>query len=202
MSHAPLNLARRPFVNARPVVRAAAALWALGGLLCVLNLVLYWGHIRGTRELRAQLAAAEAAIDRAQNAMAAAAADLEARDLQRQNAEVTFLNRCIAERTFGWSTLFERLGEVLPREVRIYSLAPVNILGERRRGRTESAAADAFALHVAGAAAGDEQLLELIDAFFAHPAFSEPKLARETREGAELQFDLAVTYRPPAPEPE
>jgi len=198
VSWSPPNLAARPFVNLRPLVRAAAALWALGGLLLVVNLVLYWGHFRGTRDLRVRLAQAQVAIGREENAIAELGDELRRREVARQNEQVAFLNRRIAERTFGWSALFERLGDVLPRDVRIYSLAPVNILPRRERHDAVAerlAAEEAFTLEIAGAARNDEALLELIDALFAHPAFAAPKLSREARQEGELNFDLAVTYR-------
>jgi Tfp pilus assembly protein PilN len=195
----PPNLAGRPFVNLRPLARAAAALWTLGGLLLLFNLVAYWGHIRGTRDLRGRLARAQTALAGEDAAIARLADELRRRDLARQNVQVAFLNRRIAERTFGWSALFERLSEVLPRDVRIYRLAPVNILPARERRGAAAAPPTrkaAFTLDIAGAARTDEALLELIDALFAHPAFAAPKLSREARDGGEISFDLSVTYEP------
>jgi hypothetical protein len=96
------------------------------------------------------------------------------------------------------------LGEVLPRDVRIYRLAPVNILPARERRGAVAARPTReaeFTLSIAGAARTDEALLELIDALFAHPAFAAPKLSRESREGGEISFDLAVTYDPRAASP-
>lgn len=209
MSWSPPNLARRPFVNLRPLRRAAGALWALGALLLVANLALYGGHVRGTRDLRAQFREADRALAREEAAIAELDDELARRDLARQNEQVAFLNRRIAERTFGWSNLFARLGEVLPRDVRIYSLAPVNIVPARERRNAlgePPPAASAFGLRIAGAARDGEALLELIDALFAHPSFSAPSLSRESRQDGELAFDLGLTYRSRAaaavPEPE
>src|SRR6185295_8868399 len=41
----PLNLARRPFLNSRPVVRIALLLWVLGFLLLLGNVSLFWGYL-------------------------------------------------------------------------------------------------------------------------------------------------------------
>jgi hypothetical protein len=41
-----------------------------------------------------------------------------------------------------------------------------------------------------------------VDNLFAPPAFANPDLASEAREGTDLRFDVSVTYRPlPAPDP-
>ncbi|MBV8200745.1 MAG: hypothetical protein JOZ15_08990, partial [Acidobacteria bacterium] len=51
-----LNLARRPFVNTRPVERLAAILWVLGVLLLVANVTLFMGYLNSSQETRVKLA--------------------------------------------------------------------------------------------------------------------------------------------------
>ena len=59
-----LNLARRPFVNQRPVVRVTILLWVLGGLLLLADVALYWSFYQGQGETRVRLAEIQAAAAR------------------------------------------------------------------------------------------------------------------------------------------
>jgi len=58
----PLNLARRPFTNARPVTRAAVLLWLLGLLLLLGNIALFRSYLSNSAEKRAELSRLEMQI--------------------------------------------------------------------------------------------------------------------------------------------
>jgi len=194
-----LNLARRPFLNARPVARIAVVLWLLGAGLCAANVWLFRGYLRGTAGLQTQLADLAQRRQATEQAIGRAEAELKGADLEHLNRQVEFLNERIAERRFGWSRLFDRLAEVLPGAVRIRSLASVNIVPTERDTRRVARLADRFELRILGTAQSDEALLQLVDALFHHPAFSAPNLAREARQSSgEINFDLTVTYLPAA----
>lgn len=207
-----LNLSRRPFVNSRPVVRAALLLWLVGTLLLLGNVFLFWSFLSGSTQTRADLDEMEQKVEREQKAVA----DLEARlaqlDLGQQNEQVAFLNRKIAERTFSWSLLFDRLSEVLPDNVRLIQLQPAAIAGDDRpgsrpapsttlRGRRPTGSSDRVPLFIQAESKSDEALSEFVDNLFAHPAFDDPDVSRETRDednDNRLRFDLRVTYIPAA----
>jgi Tfp pilus assembly protein PilN len=207
-----LNLSRRPFVNSRPVVRTALLLWLVGTLLLLGNVFLFWSFLSGSTQTRADLDEMEQKVEREQKAVA----DLEARlaqlDLGQQNEQVAFLNRKIAERTFSWSLLFDRLAEVLPDNVRLIQLQPAAIAGDDRpgarpapsttlRGRRPAGSSDRVPLFIQAESKSDEALSEFVDNLFAHPAFDDPDVSRETRDednDNRLRFDLRVTYIPAA----
>lgn len=194
------NLARRPFVNDRVIGRVAILLWGLAGLLLVGNLIVYRGYLTGTEERREQLAEVEAAIRHERARIVELERELRGLDLERQNRQVGFLNRRIAERTFGWSDLFDRLTEVLPDDVRLQRLSPGFADGrEDRRARSRDVDG-AVTLAILGEARRDEALLELLDGLFAHPSFGRPQLHRETRDrSGRLAFTLHVPYLPGDP---
>jgi Tfp pilus assembly protein PilN len=214
---APLNLARRPFANARPVTRVALLLWLLGGLLLLGNVFLFWSYLAGSSEKRAELARLEEEVERQQRAVAQLDARLAGLDLGQQNEQVAFLNRKIAERTFSWSLLFDRLAQVLPDGVRLMQLQPAPIGGNDRlearpgarpaptrpirRNDREAGSSDRVPLIVQGESKSDEALYQFVDKLFAHPAFDDPDISRETRDedkGNVIRFDLRVTYIPAA----
>ncbi len=200
-----LNLSRRPFVNNRPVTRAAVLLWALGALLLLVNVLSFWSYLESSREKRAEVKTRQAQIATERAALAAREERVSRLDLVRQNDEVYYLNGKIAQRTFSWSRLLNRIAEVLPDDIRLQRLSPRGIADERedrqvrRAGNRRTPPADRVTLTIDGEAKTDEAILELVDNLFGHPAFVEPNLTRESRDkGGYIRFDVTVGYLPNA----
>ena len=198
-----VNLARRPFANIRPIQRLGLALWVIGGALAIAAAVLFWRSLFGIETKKEELAAIERRIAAERLQLETAEASLRRMNLRRQNQEASYLNDRIAERTFPWSVLFEDLAEVLPREVRLFSLAPQSAAGVTRASaapvvRRDPRGGRRVFLQMSGAAESDEALLRLLDNLFASPYFDAPSLPRETFEGNSVQFALSVHYLPDA----
>lgn len=192
-----LNLARRPFVNSRPITRLAVLLWLAGGALAVWNGLEIWRLTSSLGERRRALAAAEVRAAEGQARIAALQAELRDIDLLEQNEETAFLNREIDRRTLSWTGLFQRLGEVLPRQVRLIQIVPsLASPAQRRRPPGAATAAEGWiSLSLSGYAENDEALLDFVDTLFAHPSFDAPDLEREAvPPGEPLQFELKVSY--------
>jgi hypothetical protein len=203
----PLNLARRPFLNSRPVVRMALLLWLLGLALLLVNLWQFLGYRGRSADKRKQIAQSEADIERLRANLARLQKTLDGFNLEAQNQKVDFLNKQIAERTFSWSQLLDRITERLPNDVRLNRLAPLT--GEKaerhlqRTGaaggvrRPAGASGDLVPLLITGESRNDEALLSFVDSLF-RPPFTEANLAREEREedGKTLKFEISVQYRP------
>jgi Tfp pilus assembly protein PilN len=200
-----LNLARRPFLNSRPVVRTGVALWVLGVLLLAGNVTLFWTYLDKSAAQRAALAELNREIAAEREAVAELEARLSGLDLAEQNEQIEFLNEKIAQRTFSWSRLLDRLAAVLPNDVRLLSLQPEQ--GERSEAqarRRRSAADGRVTLDIAGQSRSDAALLSFVDNLFAHPSFGEPNLTRERRKEDDdlVDFELSVRYLPGgAPQP-
>lgn len=208
-----LNLSRRPFINGRPVTRLALFLWLAGLVFLAANVASFWTYFAGTRELREELAQAREKAAAEQKHKSQLESELAGLDLGRQNEQVEFLNAKIAERTFSWSLLFDRLAQVLPRDVRIDRLDPgldEKTLARQRRNRGGSARRDRQAglggneeveLVIRGSARNGEALLDFVNNLFAHPAFEDPDFSRESKEEEEgvVRFDLRVKYLPKVP---
>jgi Tfp pilus assembly protein PilN len=192
-----VNLARRPFVNDRPLRRVTALLWIVGGGLLAADAFLFWGYVRGRSDQRGELGRLDEAIAGERRQLADLDRRLAAVDLEAQNLRAAFVNRQIAERSFAWSVLFDRLADLLPIDVRLVSLVPHHV-GDKERARARPGAErpERVELAIEGVARRDEALLELLDALFADPAFTDPNLAREARDNAELRFALSVVYLP------
>ncbi|HVS02971.1 MAG TPA: hypothetical protein VMT16_09390 [Thermoanaerobaculia bacterium] len=197
MTARPVNLARRPFANTRPIVRVTLLLWVVGGLLATFNGVLYWRSLFGLEARKGQLVTVRREVAEERQRIAAAEAALAEMSLRSQNARAEFLNQRIAERTFPWSRLFDQLADVLPLRVRLFRLTPESF--ERQRSTRGDRMRQRVRLQMTGVAENDEALLELLDSMFAHPAFEDPFLPREVRQpNRSLEFQLGVYYLPDA----
>ena len=205
----PVNLASRPFANTRPLRRVAVALWLLGLVLAAVAGTLYWRSFFGIEGGREKIAAVDRSLAAEQRRLAAAEAALAGLDLRRQNVEATYLDARLRERTFPWSVLFEHLAQVLPRKVRLLSLAPR--VGSSREDRGARRSAEALLrsgrplspayggrvyLQMAGVAADDEALTSFLDRLFASEWFTNPSLPGERRQDGQIRFALSVTYLP------
>jgi Tfp pilus assembly protein PilN len=193
------NLARRPFVNLRPLHRTAAALGLLALALTAWNLFTFERAGSGAAARATEIARLEAGITEARARLATIETDLAARDLDAENRRAEFLNARIEERSFSWNLLFDRLAEALPVEVRLRSLSP-RVLGTRpgERDRRTASVRTPVELRIQGEAGDDEALLEFVDRLFAHPSFDRPNLERESTQGGSVSFSLTVTFFPGA----
>jgi len=196
----PLNLSRRPFTNSRPVTRAAILLWLLGILLLLGNISLFRNYLSNSAEKRAELAHLEMQILKEDGLVSQLEAQLANSNLEQQNRQARFLNRRIAERTFSWSHLFDRLSQILPDGVRLTRLTPAS-LTDPKESQSETAAPvrprdERVTLLIDGEAKSDEALSLFVNKLFA-PPFDEPDLTRETREDEDLvKFDIKALYLP------
>ncbi|MEE2776175.1 MAG: hypothetical protein VYE73_05365 [Acidobacteriota bacterium] len=191
MSQPGLNLASRPFLNRRPVHRFAAVAWTLAGAILMLNVALWLDYRRDSTDLRQRLADVRSRAE----TVSAEVVDLS-KGLDRLgalNEQVEFLNERIAERTFPWSLLFERLGEILPLGVRLQSLNP----SVRAGPGGGDPSFDTVLLNINCVAREGQDLYDFVQALYDDIAFERPVLHYETVDdvGA-VQFRLDAVYSP------
>jgi Tfp pilus assembly protein PilN len=193
-----LNLARDPFVNLKPLRRAASLLVLVALSLAALNGYLYWKHFtgQGERRVRSQEVAREIAAE--QELIAGLEAELAGMRIEELNRRADFVNWLIEQRRFPWSRLFDRMTDVLPGAVRLSSLTPRFVVGRSgSRGGGRKANSDEVTLGLRGSARNGEVLLTFVDNLFAHPAFHSPDLGGENRdEGGLIRFNLSAMYLP------
>jgi Tfp pilus assembly protein PilN len=199
-----LNLAQRPFLNSRPVVRTATILWLLGSLLLLGNVMLFWSYLSESEEKRTELASLTTEIE-AERARGAQLKERVAnRNLEEYNLRVQYLNRKILERTFSWSLLFDNIARVMPSDVRITRLKPSGVIDQKADRRSSvSVEEEGITLQIQGEAKNDEAFLNFVENLFT-PPFGDPDFSRETldEEGNRIKFDLTVKYLPAAAEPQ
>jgi Tfp pilus assembly protein PilN len=200
-----LNLARRPFGNSRPVVRAAVLLWLLGLALLLGNVYLFRSYLSDSADKRARIARGEEQIAKEQKDIQSLQSRLNGYDLVQLNDRIDFLNTQIDARTFSWSLLLDRIAAVLPNDVRLTRLVPMTgskakreVQGGGRSARLGKLREGEVGLSISGVTRSDEALLQFVNHLFA-PPFKEPHWTQEQRadDGGNLvKFELTVTYRP------
>ncbi len=126
-----VNLSRRPFVNRRPVVRVAAGLWILGGLLLLANFWLYGSHFSGSSKGQGRLQSLNRQVQQEEDRLAELWKELKGLDLGARNRKARYLNSLIHTRTFPWSALFDDLEKVLPIDVYLGSVQPALSLAKQ-----------------------------------------------------------------------
>ncbi len=198
MSRAAIDLSARPFVNRRPVVRLSLLLWLAGGLLLAGNVWLYWDFIVGRGDLHGRLREVNEGIEIEERRISTLSSELSSFDLGAQNEQVSYLNQRIDQRRFSWSRLFDELSGLLPRDVRLTSLAPTTgdeRDGGRRPRATTPVDPGRIELSIHGQARNDQAILDFVDALFADPSFERPNLAQQRQDPqGTIEFDLHVLY--------
>lgn len=197
-----VNLARRSFVNGRPVVHAAVFLWLLAVGLGGSSFVLYRNYFVGSGEKGRRLAELdrELALERDR------VTDLNTRvaglNLAQQNQTALFLNAKIMERTLSWGRLADHLAGMLPGDVRLISMAP-----ELKGRSTDKDIRDLLknvdqehrpvTLSIRGEAKNDEARSLFLRRLFEDPVFSNADLRSEiNKDGEPILFDITASYRP------
>ncbi|HXU31492.1 MAG TPA: hypothetical protein VN851_13010, partial [Thermoanaerobaculia bacterium] len=124
---------------------------------------------------------------------------LQSFDLDRQNLQVGFLNQRIAERTFSWSTLLDRLARELPSDVRLLSLTPTtgDVRSRPSAAAKKPATGDRIPLEIDGEAKSVQAMLLFVDHLFARAEFADPDPQNQQEdESGLIKFKLSVDYLP------
>lgn len=196
-----VNLARRPFGNSRPVVRAAWLLWLIGAVLLAANISFFWTYLVSSEDKRAQLDQGGQEIEARRAEVRRLEQRLAGFDLKQMNDQIEFLNLKIAERTFSWSELLSHLARALPNDVRLIRLSPLTgaKANQIRTGRTSRqrriSKEGEVVLTMTAETRDDEALLRFVDNLFV-PPFRDPNWTRESREeeSDRVTFELTVNY--------
>lgn len=192
-----VNLARKRFVNSRPVTRLTVLLWLAGVSLLAANLWFYYGYFVGRGASSARLLKVEQQLTGERDRLRELEGEVGSLNLVQRNERAVFLNSKITERSFSWSLLFDRLAEVLPGEVRLLSLTP-RTADEDSRSSGERNAPELIELMIRGEAKDTESMLEFINELFAHEAFVNPNLKRDSLDRGLVAFELETRYWPAA----
>ena len=197
MTAARPNLARRPFVDARPANAAAVLLLVAAVVLTVIAARTVRSYLEGSRTSREQVASLRGEIARLEESRRESEKKLARFDLAGMQAGAEEANALARRRSFSWSRFLTRLEKTLPNDVRVVSLGLTRkkeASGERR----PEAAEDGFAVGLTLVSRDPDGLPKLIRELYASPWFDDPVPVSETGgEGGSVEgrtLILEVTY--------
>ncbi len=191
MSHR-LNLARRPFVNTRPVNIFASVLAAVTVILFFVSFQTVSQYFRGSEKTREAIAGIRREISTLEAAKEEAQRQLDRHDLEELSLSAEDAGWIARKRAFSWTRFLTRLEKVLPADVRV-----VSVQLSRQSGEDQPVGDMSLTLQLVSR--DPNGLPKVIRAFYSSEFFDEPKPSSEVgpKEGiAEgTQISLTVAYR-------
>lgn len=182
-----LNLAASPYRDYRPLYAVVVVVSILIAFLMLNNIDTYYRYVRETRTTRDEIAKLEAQTRNEEKAAETAAAQTRTVDVTTLGKQTRFINAQLAERAFSWSELLDRLEDVIPRDVRIVSIAPAF---------DESGV---VRLTMVCEAKNSTSMTDTVDAFNRSPHFANAFPANEDNTGSVFRYGLSVEYKPSIP---
>ncbi len=180
------NLASRPFMNTRPVWLLTALASAIAIVLLAVDVHLYYSGSRKMNELlaqRDQLIARQGELDQKVRRDVASLSHVPWKAL---DSRVVRLNGILDGHAFSWLTLLDDLGRVLPRQVRLYQVAP-------------TITKEGIQLSLRGTARTRAAMIQMLQNMIADPHFFNPlprsESTPEASKSAGYDFMLRVGYQ-------
>jgi hypothetical protein len=178
MAHG-LNLARRPFIDTRPVNVAAGVLAVAVAVLsftAVRTVARYFDDSRKTRDAITSL---KDEITRLEEARKAAETRLSRYDLDEMQAAADDANLIARQRAFSWTRFLDRLEKTLPSDMRV---AAVSLSGAEGAGANRGAGGnESFRVELTLVSRDPNGLPKTIRAFYGSPWFDRPTPRLEER---------------------
>jgi len=180
-----LNLAARPYRDYRPVYAVIVVTSLVLAYLMLTNFDTWYRYRYETRKTRADIERIDALTAQERSRGQIANHQLSQLDLARLDSQSKFVNAKLAERTFSWSDLLDRLESTLDKDVRLTSIAP-NFGGD-----------NLIHLTLQCEAKSTTGLVDTIDNLQHNPHFQSPFPTTEVRnEGGTYNFGIKVDYIP------
>jgi hypothetical protein len=196
MAHG-LNLARRPFIDTRPVNVAAGILAAAVAVLTFISLrtvVRYLDDSRKTRDAIVALREETAQLEQARRATEARLAKF---DVEEMRAQAEDANQLARRRAFSWTRFLDRMETTLPSDARIAAITVAS--AEGNDAKSVRSRNELFRVELTLVSRDPNGLAKAIRAFYGSPYFDRPSPRSEDRsdrraaDGRRLQ--LSVLYR-------
>lgn len=198
MAHARPNLARRPFVDARPANVAVVVLLLAAVAFSVTSVRTVYAYLDGSRRSREEVASLRAEIERLEASRRDAEQKLAKFDLEGMRAGAEEANALARLRAFSWSRFLTRLERTLPNDFRVVA---VSLARPSATEAGDGPGAGASRLSLTLVTPDRDGMPRLLKAFYASPWFEEPTPLAEaggekgTAEGARLSIGALYTDR-------
>lgn len=165
------NLARRPFVDARPANAAVALLLLAAALLSVTSARTIQAYLGDSRRSREEIVSLREEIGRLEASRKEAEQKLARFDLEGMKAGAEEANALARLRAFSWSRFLTRLEKTLPNDFRVVAVSLARPSGREAAARPSD---EAFRLNLSLVTPDRDGMPRLLKAFYASPWFEEP----------------------------
>jgi hypothetical protein len=180
-----LNLAARPYRDYRPVYAVVVVVSLLTAFLMLNNIDTYYRYVHETRNTRGKIADLERQTDHERQRADMVERRLRTLDLKLLDDQTRFVNAKLRERSFSWSVLLDKLETILPRDVRILSIAP------------SVAPEGVVGLSISFESKASDGLIRILNNMHGDPQFANPFPTSEVRTGDFYAFAVNVQFFPP-----
>jgi hypothetical protein len=181
------NLASAPIKNYSLFLLGCFALALIAVSFTIYNVFTLTGGIFQSQELGKSIAADQAKINKLERDADQLSSGIGRISTPQFISETEFMNNAIKRRVFSWTTLFNKLEQALPENVRMLSVTP-------------SIAGESISVSLELQAQSLQDMVEFIKIFNDDSAFSEVVLRGEQRSDEGLMnFSVSLRYFPPKP---
>lgn len=196
MAHG-LNLARRPFIDARPANVAAAVLGVAVVVLSFVSVRTVVRYLDGSRKTRDAITALRGEVAQLEDERRAAETRLARFDIDAMRADAEDANRITRRRAFTWTRFLGRLEKTLPADMRIAAISLAS--AEGADAKTGAGRNELFWIELNLVSRDPAGLPQAIRSFYGSPWFDRPTPRAEER-GERRPADgrrilLGVLYR-------
>lgn len=179
-----LNLASRPYRDYRPVYAVVVLTSLLIAFLTLNNFDTWFRYKKDTQSTRSKIESIDAEAEKERKRADAVTAQLRGLDLVRLNTQTHFINTKLAQRTFSWSELLDRLEHVVGDDVRLVSITP------------QFAETGDVKLLLRFEAKNPNGMIETIDKMNADPQFANPFPSSQVADNGIYLFGLSADFKP------
>jgi Tfp pilus assembly protein PilN len=168
-----LNLARKPFVDARAANAAVALLVVAVIVLTALSARTVWRYLDGSRKTRDGIVRLRTEIDRTEELRRVKEAELARLDIAELSASVSDATAIARRRRFSWTRFLTRLEEALPGNVRVASVT-LRKAEDPLKGKSKDLREQGASVDLTLVSRDPDGMPKVLRAFFESPWFDRP----------------------------
>ena len=191
-----LNLARRPFVDTRPVTAATVVLVLAVSILSVISVRTIQRYLKDSAGTSQAIAVLRQEVDQTEELRRNSEASLARFDLDELGANSADANLIARRRSFSWTRFLSRVERVLPADIRVVSIALSKPASDPKGAAGRPAADDVVGVQLDLVSRDPLGLSKTIRALYASPYFDVPiphqdvSPEKGTPEGRRITMDV------------
>ena len=191
-----LNLAKRPFVDTRPVTAAAVVLILVVSVLSVISVRTIQRYLKDSAGTSAAIEALKQDVAQTEESRLTSEAALARFDIDELGANSADANLIAHRRSFSWTRFLSRIEKVLPADIRVVTIALTKTADSKSNVSAQPAATDSVGVQLTLVSRDPNGLSKSIRALYSSPYFDMPiphsdeSPEKGTAEGRRIGLDV------------